>query len=77
MVCSECGGDRASIKATLTGILEEARQAAERQQQEVNAVANSVAPAPQPQPTPAASNPRATAAAVQAAITGQQDIPPH
>ena len=76
VVCSECGGDRASIKATLTGILEEARQAAERQQQEVNAVANSVAPAPQPQPTPAASNPRATAAAVQAAITGQQDIPP-
>ena len=74
VVCSECGGDRASIKATLTGILEEARQAAERQQQEVNAVANSVAPAPQP--TPAASNPRATAAAVQAAITGQQDIPP-
>ena len=45
-VCSECGGDRAAIKATLTGILEEARQAAERQQQEVNAVANSVAPAP-------------------------------
>ena len=84
VVCSECGGDRASIKATLTSILEEARQAAERQQQEVNAVASSVAPAPAPapapqpqvQPTPAASNPRATAAAVQAAITGQQDIPP-
>lgn len=77
-VCSECGGDRAGIKATLTSILEEARQAAERQQQEVNAVANEVAPAPQPQvqPTPAASDPRATAAAVQAAITGQQDIPP-
>lgn len=36
-VCSECGGDRAGIKATLTAILEEARQAAERQQQEVNA----------------------------------------
>ena len=34
-VCSECGGDRAGIKATLTAILEEARQAAERQQQEV------------------------------------------
>ena len=39
-----------AIKATLTGISEEARQAAERQQQEVNAVANSVAPAPAPQP---------------------------
>ena len=79
-VCSECGGDRAAIKATLTGILEEARQAAERQQQEVNAVANSVAPAPapqpQPQPAPAATDPRAMANAVQAAITGQQDIPP-
>ena len=79
-VCSECGGDRAAIKATLTGILEEARQAAERQQQEVNAVANSVAPAPAPQPqaqpTPAATDPRAMANAVQAAITGQQDIPP-
>ena len=79
-VCSECGGDRAAIKATLTGILEEARQAAERQQQEVNAVANSVAPAPasqpQAQPAPAATDPRAMANAVQAAITGQQDIPP-
>lgn len=80
IVCSECGGDRAAIKATLTGILEEARQAAERQQQEVNAVANSVAPAPAPQPqaqpAPAATDPRAMANAVQAAITGQQDIPP-
>lgn len=79
-VCSECGGDRAAIKATLTSILEEARQAAERQQQEVNAVANSVAPAPAPQPqaqpAPAATDPRAMANAVQAAITGQQDIPP-
>ena len=79
-VCSECGGDRAAIKATLTGILEEARQAAERQQQEVNAVANSVAPAPAPQPqaqpAPAATDPRPMANAVQAAITGQQDIPP-
>ena len=79
-VCSECGGDRAAIKATLTGILEEARQAAERQQQEVNAVANSVAPAPAPQPqaqpAPAATDPRTMANAVQAAITGQQDIPP-
>ena len=79
-VCSECGGDRAAIKATLTGILEEARQAAERQQQEVNAVANSVAPAPAPQPqaqpAPVATDPRAMANAVQAAITGQQEIPP-
>ena len=79
-VCSECGGDRAQIKATLTNILEDARRAAERQQQEVNAVANSVAPAPAPQPqaqpAPAATDPRAMANAVQAAITGQQDIPP-
>ena len=76
-VCSECGGDRAGIKATLTSILEEARQAAERQQQEVNAVASSVAPAPQPQPAaPAAKDPRAMANAVQAAITGQQEILP-
>ena len=73
-VCSECGGDRAGIKATLTAILEEARQAAERQQQEVNAVASSVAPAPAPapqpqaQPAPTASDPRAMANAVQAAM---------
>ena len=46
-------------------------QAAERQQQEVNAVASSVAPAPAPapqpqaQPAPAASDPRAMANAVQ------------
>ena len=44
-VCSECGGDRAYIKATLTRILEEARQAAEQQQREINAVANGVDPA--------------------------------
>ena len=46
----------------------------------INAVASSVAPAPAPQPqaqpAPAASDPRAMANAVQAAITGQQDIPP-
>lgn len=44
-VCSECGGDRAYIKATLTRILEEARQTAEQQQREINAVANGVDPA--------------------------------
>ncbi len=44
-VCSECGGDRAQIKATLTNILEDARRAAERQQQEINAVAQQAAPA--------------------------------
>lgn len=43
-VCSECGGDRAQIKATLTNILEDARRAAERQQQEINAVAQQAAP---------------------------------
>lgn len=59
-VCSECGGDRAYIKATLTRILEEARQAAEQQQKEINAVANGVDPA------------AATAAAAQAAINSQQ-----
>lgn len=58
-VCSECGGDRAYIKATLTHVLEEARQAAEQQQREINAVANS-----NPQQDAAA----ATAAAAQAAI---------
>lgn len=58
-VCSECGGDRAYIKATLTRILEEARQAAEQQQKEINAVANGVDPA------------AATAAAAQAAINSQ------
>lgn len=62
-VCSECGGDRAYVKAALTGILEEARQAAERQQQEINAVANGV------DPTAAAA--AATAAAAQAAIDSQ------
>lgn len=59
-VCSECGGDRAYIKAALTAILEEARQAAERQQQEINAVANAADPAAQ------------TAAAAQAAIANQR-----
>ena len=39
-VCSECGGDRAFIKAALTRVLEEARQAAEQQQREINEVAN-------------------------------------
>ena len=58
-VCSECGGDRAYIKAALTHVLEEARQAAEQQQREINAVANS-----DPQQEAAA----ATAAAAQAAI---------
>lgn len=58
-VCSECGGDRAYIKAALTHVLEEARQAAEQQQREINAVANS-----DPQQSAAA----ATAAAAQAAI---------
>lgn len=55
-VCSECGGDRAYIKASLTSILEEARRAAEQQQREINAVVD-----------PAA----ATAAAAQAAINSQ------
>lgn len=63
-VCSECGGDRAYIKATLTRILEEARQAAEQQQREINAVANGVQ---QQEQDPAA----ATAAAAQAAINNE------
>ena len=81
-VCSESGGDRAGSKATLTAILEEARQAAERQQQEANAGASSVAPAPAPapqpqaQPAPAASDPRAMATALQTANPGPPDIPP-
>lgn len=66
-VCSECGGDRAYIKASLTSILEEARRVAEQQQQELNAVAN--AAAPQPQNTAAA-----TAAAAQAAIAGEDEV---
>lgn len=65
-VCSECGGDRAYIKASLTSILEEARQAAERQQQELNAVANAAAPAPR-------NTAAATAAAAQAAIASEED----
>ena len=59
-VCSECGGDRAYIKATLTRILEEARQAAEQQQREINAVANGV--------DPAAAQAAATAAAANTAL---------
>lgn len=59
-VCSECGGDRAYIKAALTGILEEARRAAEQQQREINAVVD-----------PAA----ATAAAAQEAISRQAADP--
>ena len=66
-VCSECGGDRAYIKATLTRILEEARQAAEQQQREINAVANGVDPA-----AAQAAQAAATAAAAQAAIS--QDL---
>lgn len=66
--CSECGGDRAGIKATLTQILEDARRAAERQQQEINAVADNVAPQRAP-----ASNPAATAAAAQAAINQAEE----
>ncbi|HJD21236.1 MAG TPA: hypothetical protein H9915_05380 [Candidatus Gemmiger faecigallinarum] len=61
-VCSECGGDRAYIKAALTRVLEEARQAAEQQQREINAVANGTSA------DPAA----ATAAAAQAAIAEQE-----
>ena len=64
-VCSECGGDRAQIKATLTNILEDARRAAERQQQEINAVAQQAAPQ---QPVAPKADPAATAAAAQAAI---------
>lgn len=60
VICSECGGDRAYIKAALTGILEEARQAAERQQREISEVAGAAVPA------------AATAAAAQAAIDRQQ-----
>ena len=67
-VCSECGGDRAQIKATLTNILEDARRAAERQQQEINAVAQQAAPQ---QPVAAKADPAATAAAAQAAINSQ------
>ena len=63
-VCSECGGDRAYIKATLTRILEEARQTAEQQQREINAVANGVDPA-----AAQAAQAAATAAAAQAAIS--------
>ncbi|WP_294499913.1 hypothetical protein [uncultured Gemmiger sp.] len=59
-VCSECGGDRAYIKAALTRVLEEARQAAEQQQREINAVANGQSVA------------AATAAAAQAAIEKQE-----
>lgn len=57
-VCSECGGDRAYIKATLTRILEEARQAAEQQQREINAVANGVDPQQPRQPRPLPPPPR-------------------
>ena len=66
-VCSECGGDRAYIKASLTSILEEARRVAEQQQQELNEVAS--AAAPQPQQNAAA----ATAAAAQAAIANEEE----
>ena len=51
-------------QATLTRILEEARQAAEQQQREINAVANGVDPA-----AAQAAQAAATAAAAQAAIS--------
>ena len=66
--CSECGGDRAQIKATLTNILEDARRAAERQQQEINSVTQQAAPQ---QPVAPKADPAATAAAAQAAINSQ------
>ena len=66
--CSECGGDRAQIKATLTNILEDARRTAERQQQEINSVAQQAAPQ---QPIAPKADPAATAAAAQAAINSQ------
>ena len=69
-VCSECGGDRAYIKATLTRILEEARQAAEQQQREINAVANGVDPA-----AAQAAQAAATAAAAQAARSPPRSSP--
>lgn len=65
-VCSECGSDRAAVKTTLTHVLEEARMAAERQQQEINSVAGAA------QAQPASASPAATAAAAQAAISRQQ-----
>lgn len=60
VVCSECGGDRTSIKVALTNILEESRRAAEQQQREIGAVVD-----------PAA----ATAAAAQEAIQRQEQTP--
>ena len=69
-VCSECGGDRAFVKASLTTILEEARRAAEEQQREINAVTGA-AQQPAAQPNPAA----ATAAAAQAAIAQAETEP--
>ncbi len=63
-VCSECGGDRGYIKSSLTRLLEQARQAAERQQREINAVVD---------PQAAAA---ATAAAAQQAINHQEEQAP-
>jgi hypothetical protein len=62
-VCSECGGDRAYIKAALTHILEEARQAVEQKQKEVDEVEGT------------ASQAAATAAAAEAAIQNQESQP--
>lgn len=62
--CSECGADRANVKASLTRILEEARQTAERQQREINAAVDPAAAA------------AATAAAAQAAIAAEEQAQP-
>lgn len=62
-VCSECGADRTYIKKTLTQILEQARQAAERQQREINAAVDPAAAA------------AATAAAAQRAIAREEAEP--
>ena len=70
--CSECGGDRAFIKASLTSILEEARRAAEQQQREINAVAGMQQPAAPAAPADPAA---ATAAAAQAAIAADEPEP--
>lgn len=68
-VCSECGGDRAYVKASLTRILEEARAAAEQQQRELSEIQE---PAAGQAAAAAAAATAATAAAAAAAAQNDQ-----
>ena len=68
--------EREVFDAVHYAVLSTLSRAAGRPEWKTSEKKQEAAPQPQAQPAPAASDPRAMANAVQAAITGQQDIPP-